>query len=78
MAKFKKKPIIIEAMPIKEPTNISTLEGMMHGNPGDWLIRGVKDELYPCEKSIFFQSYEPADEEARQLWKQHYGEEQTI
>lgn len=28
--------------------------------PGDWLIRGVKGELYPCKPDIFAATYEPA------------------
>lgn len=29
--------------------------------PGDWIIRGVQGELYPCKPDIFEQTYEPAD-----------------
>ncbi|WP_212635541.1 zinc finger-like domain-containing protein [Ralstonia insidiosa] len=39
---------------------ISTLEGVMRGDDGDWIIRGVKGELYPCKPDIFSQTYEPA------------------
>lgn len=39
---------------------IRTLEGDMHANPGDWIIRGVAGELYPCRQDIFEQTYEPA------------------
>ena len=38
---------------------ISTLEGTMPANIGDWIIRGVKGELYPCKPDIFNASYEP-------------------
>lgn len=41
---------------------IDTLEGQMKGNPGDWLIRGVEGELYPCKDSIFQAIYEVVDE----------------
>jgi hypothetical protein len=37
---------------------IITLEGTMRANPGDWIIRGVKDELYPCKPDIFAATYE--------------------
>ena len=37
---------------------ISTLEGVMKCNPGDWIIRGVKGELYPCKSDIFEATYE--------------------
>jgi len=40
--------------------DIKTLEGVMHANPGDWVIRGVKGELYPCKPDIFEATYEPA------------------
>ena len=33
--------------------NIRTLEGVVHASPGDWIIRGVKGELYPCKPDIF-------------------------
>ena len=39
---------------------IATLEGVMTANPHDWIIRGVKGELYPCKNEIFEASYEPA------------------
>lgn len=39
---------------------IRTLEGEMCANPGDWIIRGVKGELYPCKPDIFAATYEPA------------------
>ena len=37
---------------------IRTLEGTMRGDPGDWVIRGVKGEFYPCKDEIFRQTYE--------------------
>ena len=39
---------------------ISTLEGTMVASNGDWIIRGVKGELYPCKPDIFAATYEPA------------------
>jgi hypothetical protein len=38
---------------------IITLEGTMKANIGDWVIRGVKGELYPCKPDIFNATYEP-------------------
>lgn len=32
---------------------IKTLEGVMRADPGDWIIRGVKGELYPCKPDVF-------------------------
>lgn len=37
---------------------IHTLEGDMRANPGDWIIRGVKGEVYPCKPDIFECTYE--------------------
>jgi hypothetical protein len=37
---------------------ISTLEGAMVASPGDWIIRGVKGELYPCKPDIFEATYD--------------------
>ena len=39
---------------------IYTLEGTMQALPGDWIIRGVKGEYYPCKHDIFEATYEPA------------------
>lgn len=39
---------------------IVTLEGTMRANVGDWIIKGVKGELYPCKPDIFEQTYEKA------------------
>ena len=38
---------------------ISTLEGTMTASQGDWIIRGVKGELYPCKPDIFQATYDP-------------------
>jgi hypothetical protein len=40
---------------------IDTLEGQMRANLNDWVIRGVKGELYPCKPDIFAATYEPAE-----------------
>lgn len=40
---------------------IETLEGSMRANARDWIIRGVKGEIYPCKPDIFEATYEPAD-----------------
>ena len=39
--------------------DIHTLEGTMRADKGDWIIRGVKGELYPCKPDIFAATYEP-------------------
>lgn len=38
---------------------IETLEGVMEASVGDYIIRGIKGELYPCKPDIFEASYEP-------------------
>ena len=38
---------------------VETLEGYMKASVGDWVIRGVKDEFYPCKPDIFAETYEP-------------------
>jgi hypothetical protein len=43
---------------------IDTLEGSMTASPGDWIIRGVKGELYPCKPDIFEATYSLASRAA--------------
>ena len=59
MAKYRKKPVVIEAYQTKKPLTIPTLEGIMCVNIGDWVITGVKGEKYPCKPDIFEATYEP-------------------
>lgn len=86
MAKFRKKPVEIEAIKfnrnnwneIVEFTNntahtitierridgkctciIPTLEGEHIANEGDYIIKGVKGEFYPCKPDVFELTYEP-------------------
>ncbi len=92
MAKYRKKPVVIEAMQfnglddylaivawMKECGDthalanevtystpimlVQTLEGTMAANPGDWIIRGVKNEFYPCKPDVFAATYERAEED---------------
>lgn len=86
MKKFRKKPVVIEAVQITDATFdaphpndehipgvlydpvarcvfIDTTEGRMRGDLGDWIIKGVKGELYPCKPDIFAATYVPAHEE---------------
>ena len=82
MAKFRKKPVVIEAMEFTEESKnrvfhwvtcnhyadwnatgqstlrIETLEGTMTAEIGDWIIKGVKGEFYPCKPDIFEATYE--------------------
>ncbi len=92
MKKFRKKPVVIEAIRLSE-TNmqeivdwtgggshpliattdsgyfsgmiIRTPEGSMRASTGDWIIKGVKGEFYPCKDDIFRATYDgplPEDE----------------
>ena len=86
MARFRKKPVEIEAVQLTDAlldaehpcadhwpgilydprpgercARIHTLEGTMRADLGDWIIRGVKGEVYPCKPDIFAATYEPAE-----------------
>lgn len=90
MAKFKKKPVVVEAvqfLPYRKSYDeiarlaasnirtvriieiedalpqlfIDTLEGRMEATLGDWIIKGVSGELYPCKPDIFMATYEQVD-----------------
>ncbi len=85
MAKFRKKPVVIDAVRwdgcldtanvfigerygadweyATAPSDdilIPTLEGKMLCHVGDWIIKGVKGEFYPCKDDIFRATYDPA------------------
>lgn len=83
MAKYRKKPVVIEAEQFTKenkdrvfsfvtcngsvgfdehgnPTlRIQTLEGEMTASLGDWIIRRVSGEFYPCKPDIFEATYDP-------------------
>lgn len=42
---------------------IPTMEGVMEARQGDYIIRGVNGELYPCKPDIFNKTYELAESE---------------
>ena len=44
---------------------ILTLEGTMYGDVGDWIIKGVKGEFYPCKPDIFEATYEVVEHATR-------------
>jgi len=73
--RVRKRPIVVEAtqwwkhgdhpeVRIHSPTQgfITTLEGGHVVSPGDWVIRGVAGEHYPCKPEIFEKTYEKVDE----------------
>ncbi len=59
--KVKKKSMPVEAVQIDEPFEVETIEGIMRGKPGDFLMRGVRGELYVCDRSIYDETYEKYD-----------------
>ena len=74
--KFRKKPVIIEAVQFNGTSieakklnltfdsgrwTIKTLEGFLFVSNGDWIITGVKGERYPCKPDIFEMTYEPME-----------------
>ena len=81
--KYRKKPVVIEAIQFKDTTDsisrlsdfigteitvsykdnkpcliINTLEGDMKASLGDYIIKGVSGEFYPCKPDIFIKTYE--------------------
>jgi hypothetical protein len=58
---YRKRPVVIEAVQMRHKFAVETLEGTMRGEPGDYLIKGVKGELYPCKPDIFEATYEPVE-----------------
>lgn len=48
------------AYPTVPQISIDTLEGAMLATEGDWIIKGVSGEFYPCKPDIFTKTYEPA------------------
>jgi hypothetical protein len=58
MPKFRKKPIIVEAVKLKRSVTIETSNGTMKGLPGDYLITEKNGEQYPCDRDQFETEYE--------------------
>lgn len=53
-----KKPIPIRYIQIQEPFTVETMEGALEGKAGDYLMIGIRGEMYPCAKDIFEETYE--------------------
>lgn len=88
MGRYRKKPVIIEAVQYIEGKEglaevlrfakdytykggvalngtivlIPTLEGVMTARIGDWIIKGIQGEFYPCKPDIFEATYEKVEE----------------
>lgn len=55
--KYIKKQIPVRAVQISHSFSVETLEGTMTGKAGDYLVEGIRGELYICDKEIFEESY---------------------
>ena len=63
MPRFRKKPVVIEAVQMHEA---GVAYDFLHAveipyEAGDWIITGVKGETYPCKDEVFKETYEPAE-----------------
>ncbi len=56
--KYRKKPLVIEAVQMNGVFVVDTLEGEMRGKKGDYLVYGTHGEQYPVRKDIFEENYE--------------------
>jgi hypothetical protein len=85
MAKYRKKPVVIEAMKwtgsnvvdmekfastkveytLDNCLIVDTLEGTMKANIGDYIIKGIQGEFYPCKSDIFEVTYESTDKKKK-------------
>lgn len=63
MAKYRKKPVVVDAYQTDKEMNIETLEGVMHASVGDYIITGVNGEKYPCKPDIFEKTYDKIEDE---------------
>lgn len=53
----RKRPITVGACELWDDCEVRTLEGVMHGKKGDYLMLGVAGELYVCDRQIFEKTY---------------------
>jgi hypothetical protein len=72
MPKFRKKPIVIEAVQMDDTFTVDTLEGQMVGQAGDWLITGINGEKYPCKDEIFRKTYGPVETDISEFWRMFF------
>jgi hypothetical protein len=56
--RYKKRPVTIYAREMSKAFAIKTMEGVMRGKKGDFLVIGIKGEMYPVDRDIFFKTYE--------------------
>lgn len=61
ICEFVGKELTMEYMDTEQILTIETLEGELKANKGDYIIKGVQGEFYPCKPDIFEKTYEPAE-----------------
>ncbi len=69
------KPAGVGDLSAKQWIEIPTLEGVMKAQYGDWIIKGVKGEFYPCKPDIFEATYEKVDAPSTQAGKRVSNQE---
>lgn len=52
-----KKPIPMRCIQIGEAFEVETMEGVLRGKAGDWLMVGIHGEMYPIDREIFKKTY---------------------
>lgn len=62
----RKKPVVVRAIEMNEPFETETLEGVLQGKAGDFLIIGTRGEVYPIARTIFEETYEIVKDERSQ------------
>lgn len=60
-AQAKERPVAGPGRGISKALVIHTLEGDMNASVGDWIIRGVQGEFYPCKPDIFAATYDSVE-----------------
>jgi hypothetical protein len=58
---FQDKVKSLDIITFPKYCDISTLEGVMRAVFGDYVIQGIKGEIYPCKADIFIATYEPVE-----------------
>lgn len=53
-----KRPIPVRCVQIGEPFQVETMEGVLQGKAGDWLMVGIHGEMYPIDREIFEATYQ--------------------
>ena len=65
--RFRKRPVIVDAIRLTRRVSIETDAGILVGRPGDWFINGVDGSQYPCAAGIFEDTYEVVSEDVPDL-----------